>query len=716
MQRTYDVPLVRAGLVATVVTLLLLALPGTSIAGGAPKPTPSEATAGLLQFGAGYGAPGEAPRVRAVQRKLRSLGWRPGRLDGLFGPRTEAAVTRFQMAAGLAADGIVGPHTRRALQRAVRYPLHRGAGYAAGGSPQVKALQRELRRKGLTPGPVDGLYGPRTEAAVARLQQRAGLPAKGVVDARTRRALDTAALRAPSRRASQGRRADEPSRRADRRSARPDRAERRARQGQRADEPSRRADRRSARPDRAERPVSQGGQADQSGRRASRPDTPGDRADRGADRRSGLDPLPTPSPTQTPTPIALTNHDQAEDQTAWLVLAALMALILGGIAGLLIGRMRSGPQPAPAVALARGVVAEGMAKAGSVGRFRGHVHALVLGRQGLRRTQEARYLISDPDKALPFWVDQDEIERLGREEPDQRPAPAEDHPETEAEAAPAQPDAESPKEQQAAASQPAPNEKEEPAVAQPAHVQDRPPHEDRTQNGHLQPAPASNSVRALGYVSVEQNGDPELGDMRAQAEVIDALCRSQGWRLLEVVRDVDSVGGGSLRRPGLAYAVEKIARGEASCLVVSQLSRLTNSAADLSRVLESLARTNARLVVVDVGLDTASEAGRIAATSLLKVGAWERQRMLESTRKGLEAARAKRAAAGQPAVEDVPALKQRILDMREEGLTLQAIADQLNEEGVPTIRGGQLWRPSSVQAALGYRRPRRRRDQGGHPM
>ena len=38
---------------------------------------------------------------------------------------------------------------------------------------------------------------------------------------------------------------------------------------------------------------------------------------------------------------------------------------------------------------------------------------------------------------------------------------------------------------------------------------------------------------------------------------------------------------------------------------------------------------------------------------------------------------------------------------------LQAIADTLNERGVPTLRGGQQWRPSSVQAAAGYRRPKR---------
>jgi hypothetical protein len=47
-----------------------------------------------------------------------------------------------------------------------------------------------------------------------------------------------------------------------------------------------------------------------------------------------------------------------------------------------------------------------------------------------------------------------------------------------------------------------------------------------------------------------------------------------------------------------------------------------------------------------------------------------------------------------------------IVMMRNEGMTLQAIADRLNAEGVPTLRGGSEWRPSSVQAAAGYRRPK----------
>ena len=56
-------------------------------------------------------------------------------------------------------------------------------------------------------------------------------------------------------------------------------------------------------------------------------------------------------------------------------------------------------------------------------------------------------------------------------------------------------------------------------------------------------------------------------------------------------------------------------------------------------------------------------------------------------------------------MQDVPALKERIVDDAPGGMTLQAIADVLNSEGVPTLRGGVKWRPSSVQSAAGYRRP-----------
>jgi hypothetical protein len=51
--------------------------------------------------------------------------------------------------------------------------------------------------------------------------------------------------------------------------------------------------------------------------------------------------------------------------------------------------------------------------------------------------------------------------------------------------------------------------------------------------------------------------------------------------------------------------------------------------------------------------------------------------------------------------------------MRADGLTLQAIADALNADGVPTQRGGSEWRPSSVQTAAGYKRRPKAKDLPG---
>ena len=79
-------------------------------------------SAGLLRRGAGYGTDNGSTAVHGLQLRLRRLGFRPGPIDGLFGPLTEGAVERFQIARGLASDGVVGPDTRkRLLPRPVRH-------------------------------------------------------------------------------------------------------------------------------------------------------------------------------------------------------------------------------------------------------------------------------------------------------------------------------------------------------------------------------------------------------------------------------------------------------------------------------------------------------------------------------------------------------------------------------------------------------------------
>jgi len=130
-------------------------------------------------------------------------------------------------------------------------------------------------------------------------------------------------------------------------------------------------------------------------------------------------------------------------------------------------------------------------------------------------------------------------------------------------------------------------------------------------------------------------------------------------------------------------------------------------------VMRRLRDADAVLIGLDLGFDTSTPEGHYAAMVLIEFGFWERDRIAERTRIGLERTKARGGARGRPAVTDRPELQQRIASMRAQKMTLQAIADVLNAEAVPTVRGGAKWRPSSVQAALGYRRPASRDDRDG---
>lgn len=105
------------------------------------------ASSGMLMLGSA------GPAVAFLQHVLNAKGASPKlKEDGVFGPRTDAAVKNFQRSKGLAADGIVGPKTWKALNGdgSVRALLHKGAaGKIASVAQAGKAQAAEGDAKGV---------------------------------------------------------------------------------------------------------------------------------------------------------------------------------------------------------------------------------------------------------------------------------------------------------------------------------------------------------------------------------------------------------------------------------------------------------------------------------------------------------------------------------------------------------------------------------------
>jgi N-acetylmuramoyl-L-alanine amidase len=131
-----------------------------------------------------YRVGNQGTAVRDIQDRLAALGFEPGADPrGVFAHGTTEAVTAFQKAKGLDADGIVGPNTWRSLYEAgyrlgdrilfLRRPMIRGE--------DVAELQSRLNSLGFDSGKGDGIFGSDTELAVVDFQRNRHLAEDGKV-------------------------------------------------------------------------------------------------------------------------------------------------------------------------------------------------------------------------------------------------------------------------------------------------------------------------------------------------------------------------------------------------------------------------------------------------------------------------------------------------------------------------------------------------------
>ena len=135
--------------------------------------------------------------VKAMQKRLKELGYLTGSADGVFGEKTEEAVKAFQKRNGLTADGVAGPATLKALESSSAKAAESSSTSASDDTTlregskgtEVKKLQTRLKELGYYTGSIDGVYGSGTIKAIRAFQERNKLTVDGVAGPSTQKVL-----------------------------------------------------------------------------------------------------------------------------------------------------------------------------------------------------------------------------------------------------------------------------------------------------------------------------------------------------------------------------------------------------------------------------------------------------------------------------------------------------------------------------------------------
>ncbi len=124
-----------------------------------------------------------------LQQALADAGYYDAKVDGIYGPKTVAAVESLQKANGLPQTG----HLDKATEKALRSELAAKGGAAAQeDTASTAAVQQTLKLAGYWDGPVDGVWTDALTDALEALQKDLGVEVTGTVDAATIAAVEKA--------------------------------------------------------------------------------------------------------------------------------------------------------------------------------------------------------------------------------------------------------------------------------------------------------------------------------------------------------------------------------------------------------------------------------------------------------------------------------------------------------------------------------------------
>lgn len=202
--------------------------------------------------------------------------------------------------------------------------------------------------------------------------------------------------------------------------------------------------------------------------------------------------------------------------------------------------------------------------------------------------------------------------------------------------------------------------------------------------------------QAIAYyrVSTRRQGRSGLG-LEAQQVAVASYCQLNGYKLVDEVVEVKST---RKQQYGLFEAMERCRFNKAT-LMVARLDRLGRDVEKIARLVKS---------DVDIVVTDNPQANRFTIHIIAAVDEEQRQRISETTKAALAAARKRgvilgkqgkiQAVRNKKAADDFAhQLLPRLNALKKQGIsTVRAIAQALNNQGIPTFRGDSQWHPSTI--------------------
>jgi DNA invertase Pin-like site-specific DNA recombinase len=175
----------------------------------------------------------------------------------------------------------------------------------------------------------------------------------------------------------------------------------------------------------------------------------------------------------------------------------------------------------------------------------------------------------------------------------------------------------------------------------------------------------------IGYARVSTD------DQKLEAQT-DALTEAGVERVF-----ADRITGSARSRPQLDQMLDHLREGDV--VVVTKYDRLARSLRDLLDIVEVIAERGAGFQSLAEDIDTTTPAGRLVFHVFASIAQFERERISERTREGLQAARKRGRVGGRPPALSA-AQRDEVRRMRdEEGRRISEIA-QLFRVSVKTVR------------------------------